>query len=201
MMSLFHLFTVLLFLINFSGQPKPAALVTKAPVAAEAVFFADKEENEEFIPWVPHRRLTWDDFLCEPRRNTDAVASTSTSLGIAYQIKNNQLTYQITCNFSKKRSWGLVKTPYILAHEQAHFDITEIFARKLHQALQDYQVNRKTFKEDINTIYERVVKAKEAFQKLYDSQTDHSRKSAKQQEWLERIDEILDETSPYAAYP
>jgi hypothetical protein len=200
MMSLFHLFTVLLFLISFSGQPKTAAVTAKTP-AEETIVFADKEENEEFIPWVPHRRLTWEDFLCEPKRNSDAVASTSTSLGIAYQIKNNQLTYQVTCNFSKKRSWGLVRTPYILAHEQAHFDITEIYARKLHQALQDYKLNRKTFKEDINTIYERVVIAKESFQKLYDGQTDHSRKSAKQQEWLERIDEILDETSPYADYP
>lgn len=179
-----------------------------APVAANAYSHAEHgglkkftKADDEYIPWVPDYRLTWDDFLCEPKRNTDAVASTSTALGIAYQIKNGKFTYQITCKFSKVKSWGLVKTPYILAHEQGHFDITEIFARKLHQALNSYQLNRNTFQKDINTIYELVVEAKEAFQAAYDGQTDHSRNRSKQAEWLARIDLLLEATQPYAAYP
>ena len=145
--------------------------------------------------------LTWDDFKSAPRENTDAVASTSTTLGLQYMLKNGKLDYQITCNFSKKRSWGLVKTPYILAHEQAHFDITELFARKLHQQLQAYTPNRRTFQKDINTIYENVLKSKEAFQQLYDGETDHSRKKVRQEEWLVRIDDLLFETERLANYP
>jgi hypothetical protein len=56
------------------------------------------------------------------------VALTSTALGIAYKVSHGELTYEITCSFSKDKSWGLLKTPYILAHEQGHFDITEIYA-------------------------------------------------------------------------
>ena len=202
MINLYRPLSLLLFLLNFSGTPAPASGADKTTLVKHEVPGAsDRGEDEEFIPWQWERKLTWEDFLCEPRRNTDAVASTSTALGIAYQIRDNKLTYQITCNFSKVRSWGLVKTPYILAHEQGHFDITEIFARKLHQVLMNYQLDRKTFKQDINTIYQMIVKAKEGFQMSYDSETDHSRNKAKQQQWLERIETILEDTRPYAAYP
>jgi hypothetical protein len=147
------------------------------------------------------RRLSWEDFLCEPRRGTEAVASTSTTLGIAYQVKNNNLTYEITCNFSKVKSWGLLKTPYILAHEQAHFDITELFARRLNEALSQYKFNKRTFRNDINKIYQTLVSEKEAFQSAYDGQTDHSRNKKLQMEWLERIDELLMQTEHLANYP
>jgi hypothetical protein len=192
----------LLALLFFLALPKPALVASGTPVVRTTFSEREKKKvDEEYIPWVPDYRLTWEDFLCEPKRNTDAVASTSTALGIAYQIKNNKLSYQITCKFSKQKSWGLVKTPYILAHEQGHFDITEIFARKLYQALQGYQLNRATFTRDINTIYETIVAAKEAFQAAYDGETDHSRNKRKQAEWLERIDMLLEDTRPYATYP
>jgi predicted secreted Zn-dependent protease len=95
----------------------------------------------------------------------------------------------------------LIKTPYILAHEQAHFDITEIFARKLHKALMEYDFDQSTYKRDINSIYQRVVAEKEAFQAAYDKETDHSRNKRIQYEWLDQIDAILVDTEPYADYP
>lgn len=200
MMSPLPATAALILLLFFAGIPK--SVVSEGPdPAASFRMIREKKADDAYIPWVPDYRLSWDDFLCEPKHNTDAVASTSTALGIAYQIRGGKLTYQITCKFSKKKSWGLVKTPYILAHEQAHFDITEIFARKLNQALQNYTLNRPTFQKDINTIYESIVKTKEAVQAAYDGETDHSRNKRKQAEWLERIDGLLADTQPYANYP
>lgn len=199
MPNLFPLSALLILLFNISSTSKPT--LPEATVSAHAGLLNEKKENAEFIPWVTERPLTWHDFQCAPKRNGDAVASTSTSLGIAYHIKNYVLTYEITCNFSKTKSWGLVKTPYILAHEQAHFDITEIFARKLHQSLMEYEFDQRTYKKDINSIYQQIVAEKEAFQEAYDKETDHSRNKRVQYEWLERIDNILIETEPFADYP
>jgi uncharacterized protein DUF922 len=199
-MNLLHLFAIPLFVVSFSGHPAPEPSTDALPVK-NVIIGIDKKESAEEIPWVSERRLTWEDYLCEPVKNTDAVASTSTSLGIAYQVLNSRLTYHITCGFSKKKSWGLVRTNYILAHEQGHFDITEIFARKLYEALQNYQFNRKSFKRDINQIYQSVVKQKEEFQEMYDGDTDHSRNRKIQYEWLDRIDKMLGETDIYSNYP
>lgn len=195
-----HLLTAA-FLVQFSGLPLPKEEAA-APVALTRPSTpAVKSEDQEYLPWIDDRRLLWDDFQGEPKRNTDAVASTSTSLGIAYQVKNSTLTYQITCKFSKVKSWGLVKTDYILAHEQGHFDITELYARKLHQELQDYRFNKRTFRKDVNDIYQRIVKEKESFQAAYDGQTDHSRNRKQQMQWLEKIGKLLEETVDYSAYP
>ena len=191
---LIHLFTAMLLLLQFNAAPAANNRTEKH------AFFIDIEDDE-MIPWSGSRRLNWEDFKCAPVRNTEAVALTSTSLGISYKVKNSQFVYDINCGFSKRHSWGLLKTPYILAHEQGHFDITELYARKLHQQLQDYRFNERTFKQDINTIYQKVVKEKEAFQELYDGQTDPRRKKAVQEEWLVRIEALLADTAPYQSYP
>lgn len=198
-MKLHHLLALPLLALNFSGRP--VAEAPKRTVPAVDISYTKPVEDNESIPWAEDRRLLWDDFQCKPQRQGDAVASTSTSLGIAYQIKNGVLTYHITCNFSKQKSWGVLKTDYILAHEQAHFDITELHARRLYQALKAYPFSATTYKQDIAAIYERIVAEKEAMQEEYDGQTDHSRKRRVQYDWLDRIDAMLLETEAFAKYP
>ena len=183
-----------ILLLNFSGKPADAFWGNTEKVSFEA--------DEDQILWQPEYRLSWDDFLCEPLRNTEAVALTSTTLGLAYRIQNGKLSYNINCGFSKKRSWALLKTPYILAHEQAHFDITEIYARKLNQQLKETRFSKgASMQGQVNAIYEKMMKEKEAFQELYDGETSHSRNKAKQAKWLNKIDEMLAASQPYAAYP
>lgn len=200
-MKVFHLFAFSALFIFFSGRPVVPAAPEKITVAPYAKDSVSKTETSEVIPWTNEQRLDWNDFLSEPVRGTDAVASTSTSLGISYQLSDGQLVYHITCSFNKEKSWTLLKTGYILSHEQGHFDITEIFARKLNEALQQYQFNRRTFKKDINRIYQSVVQQKENFQKKYDEATDHSRKRKEQYDWCDTIDHLLAETQPYSNYP
>jgi predicted secreted Zn-dependent protease len=67
--------------------------------------------------------------------------------------------------------------------------------------MQQYEFNRKTFKKDINEIYQDIVRQKEEMQASYDGETDHSRKRKTQYDWFEKIDELLQETAPYAQYP
>lgn len=195
MTALFHLLTGLLLYPFFSSGP--AEIHSSAVTRLEII----EKETEELIPWSYERMLSWDDFLCEPVRNTDAVALTSTTLGLSYKYNRGHLKYDINCSFSKKKSWGILKTPYILAHEQAHFDIAEIFARKLNRELKRYQPNLSTIRKDIGTIYNKVVEEEKAFQELYDDETSHSRKKRKQEEWLDKIDDLLEESEPFANYP
>lgn len=200
-MKLFHLLPILGLTLNFSGKPAPpkaeAMVSVQAGVAKQIVY----AENENVIPWTLERKLVWNDFLCEPKKEGDAVASTSTSLGLSYQVRDNQLTFHISCDFSKERSWGALRTDYILAHEQAHFDITEIHARKLYQALYEYEFNPATFKSDIASIYNRIVKEKEDLQEAYDGETDHSRKRSIQLAWLQQIESLLTDTDIFSNYP
>ena len=197
-MKLIHLFALSALALSFSGKPASEPPKHMSSIVKASAF---RVESEDMIPWENDKRLVWDDFLCEPKVGTDAVASTSTSLGIAYQLTDGELKYHITCYFNKEKSWGLMKTDYILAHEQGHFDITEIFARRLNEALQTYQFNKKTFKKDIGQIYQSIVSQKEEYQRIYDAETDHSRNRKVQYDWLEKIDSLLVETQAFSSYP
>jgi hypothetical protein len=157
-------------------------------------------QNEQFIEWSPVKRLTWDDYLARPASSSEAAAITSTALGVEYHLKNNTLSYTITCRFSKTHSWGRHKTDYILQHEQGHFDITELFARKLAKELREYKFNPHKYQDDVGKIYKKLMDEKEEYQNKYDKDTDFSRNKDKQVEWLEKIKDELDELDEYANY-
>ena len=152
------------------------------------------------IEWDSSRLLTWSDYKGSPDPRSDAAASTTTYLGIEYKMDERGFSYKIQCRFSITRSWGRAKTDFILKHEQGHFDIAEMFARKLNKKMAGYQFNKTTYRTDLKSIYDGITKEKEDFQDLYDSETDHSRKKEQQIEWLKKIEKMLDELKSYADY-
>lgn len=159
-----------------------------------------EENNDEYIDWSASRRLVWTDYKSDPDPNSDAAATTTTFLGLEYTIRNGIFSYRIACKFSRNKSWGLHQTDHILGHEQGHFDITEIFARKLNKLTSEYQFNKRTYQKDIKKIYNDLTREKEAFQHQYDEETDYSRNKTKQAEWLKKIEGILEEYKDFAYY-
>jgi len=164
------------------------------------VILLAQNKNEELIKWSSSNRLTWNDYKGTPDQESDAAASTTTYLIITYNMSSNNFRYKIESNFSKSRSWGLHKTDYILSHEQGHFDIAEIFARKLNKEMSTYHFNKKTYRKDLSSIYRAILDEKEEMQNNYDKETDHSINKAKQVEWLKKIQQMLEEFSDYANY-
>jgi hypothetical protein len=168
---------------------------------ASPLFVQAQQLNEEFIDWNADRPLAWDDYKCKPDRSSDAAATTTTYLGIEYKFaSDNTFSYKIACRFSKNKSWGLYRNDHILGHEQGHFDITEIFARKLNKVTSEYKFNKRTYQKDLEKIYNEVTQEKEDFQNQYDEETDYSRNKIKQAEWLKKIKVTLDEYQAYAYY-
>jgi hypothetical protein len=159
-----------------------------------------QNDQEELLNWNASRKLTWADYKASPNPNSDAAASTTTYLGIDYNIGSTNFSYKIESRFSKTRSWGLHKTEYILSHEQGHFDIAEIYARMLHKKMSEYHFNRKTYDKDLRKIYEEVTKEKEKTQNEYDGETRHSINKEKQAEWLKKIEKMLRELEDYSDY-
>lgn len=159
-----------------------------------------QDPGEELINWSGTRKLTWADYKARPDRNSDAAATTTTYLVFSYHLSNHDFSFRIESKFSRTRSWGLHKTAYILAHEQGHFDIAEIFARKFYRQLKEYKFNRRTYQQDLKRIYNDILDEKEAFQNDYDRDTNHSINKEKQEEWLKKIAKLLKEYEPYAGY-
>ncbi|MET0392292.1 MAG: DUF922 domain-containing protein [Chitinophagaceae bacterium] len=162
--------------------------------------FLAPAQEEELVHWAAGQKLSWHDYKGRADRASGAAASTATYLGIDYNFSPKGLTYSITCSFSRNRSWGLHRTDYILSHEQGHFDIAEIFARRLNMKISAYRINRPTCKEDLKKIYGETVREKEEMQDAYDRETNHSINKEKQAEWLKKIEMLLLEYEAYAVY-
>lgn len=159
-----------------------------------------QSNNEELLDWSASRKLTWNDYKASPDPDSDAAASTTSYLAIEYNITSNSFGYKIESRFSRTRSWGLYKTAYILSHEQGHFDIAEIFARKLNKKMSEYRFNKKTYQKDLNKIYHDILDEKEKVQNDYDKESNHSINKEKQAEWLKKIEKMLGEYVEFADY-
>jgi hypothetical protein len=158
------------------------------------------DNDEELLAWRADRKLNWDDYKAAPKTDSDAAASTTTYLTISYNISSNNFSFKIESKFSKTRSWGLHKTQYILSHEQGHFDIAEIFARKLYQKMREYSFDRDSYQKDLKKIYQDILDEKREMQEDYDRETNHSINREKQAEWLKKIEKKLEEFRNYAGY-
>jgi hypothetical protein len=157
--------------------------------------------EKERINWRTRRALTWADFKGAPVEAAPNAAMTSTSILIDFNFNNEELKYHLNCVFYPEKSWTKVSSDLILGHEQGHFDISELFTRKLHKALAGYHFQQKTADKDITTIYKRIAKEQSAYQALYDTQTNYSRNTPEQANWQLTIAAALKEFDAFANYP
>ena len=162
--------------------------------------FVNDKPGRDLIPWNMSSRLTWGNFKAAPPANAYNAALTSSSISLDYRTDGQSLTYTIGCHFDQSQSWGRVKNELILAHEQGHFDISEIYARRLNKAMNQYRYNSSNAGKDVGAIYQRIMQELQQRQNDYDEETDHSRNAAVQKKWLLVIEDELTGLEKYAGY-
>jgi hypothetical protein len=157
-------------------------------------------DQASLINWSASRKLTWDDFKAAPDPASTNAALTSSSINVEFGFDEEELQYTIKCRFDKTKSWVRIRNQVILLHEQGHFDIAELHARKLNQALKTYRFNAQTVNDDVNRIYDSVMMLHHAAQSEYDKETDFSRKKDTQDIWLKQLADNLQTLKIYANY-
>jgi hypothetical protein len=181
--------------VNLPGKP----IMIKAVFSLLLVCVAVIQTNN-LIPWSASRKLTWGDFKGAPDLHSSNAALTSSNINIEFGYDDKGFQYAIKCNFDKNRSWVRIKNNEVLAHEQGHFDIAEIYARKLNKIMKAYRFNAKTASTDLNLLYENTMKLHRQVQTQYDNDTDYSRNKQKQEEWLKKIADELKSLEAFANY-
>lgn len=151
------------------------------------------------IEWHPDRKLTWKDFQGKPFKTSWAAATTASGISYEYNgIERNgeyDLDFKVTTYFYPDKSWYHPKLcdAVVLNHEQLHFDISEIFARKFRERLHAKRFGRNV-KAEVSALYRQVLRELDDFQELYDKQTDYSRDRKRQLEWNAKIHKALAQT-------
>ena len=146
---------------------------------------------QDTIYWKSNYCLQWSDFKGVKDSNSVFNAKTVAVIKSKIQSVNDTLLVEIYTCFLRKESYTNTKNEALLLHERGHFDITEIFSRKLIKALSNIKYNSKTIKEDYDKVYSKVKAERELYITLYDKETNHSINKQKQEFWNNKISKEL----------
>lgn len=151
--------------------------------------FSQPKANDEALSWKNSRPLTWADFKARPQSNSSAVAQTSSGISFGYSLKTRDgrivdYTTIVQAHFYPNKSWYLKDKAdgYILKHEQLHFNITELYARRFRKRLKSIRINQ-NLKQQLANLQNDINKAVKETQKRYDAETNHSINSEAQKAW------------------
>ncbi len=161
-------------------------------------------QTTDKIKWTPETQLTWDNFMGSSEEQTEYAAYTYAEL--SYSVHSDgegTVVAYVTCNFIPSKSWKDTKknlTPAILKHEQGHFDIAEINARRLRKLFKEYirkNPKSKSLGKDMTTMFHAAIEKMNVDNNRYDSETVHSINEEKQQQWNTKIEAQLEELKEF----
>ena len=152
--------------------------------------------GQEEVLWRPDLKLTWEDFKGTVPAGSTAAATTAS--GISYDFSTEytgdkmHVNFRVFSFFYPEKSWYRPKicTDVTLLHEQLHFDITEVYTRKMREQLEQTTFT-KNVKEEVRSIYKKILRQLNDFQNKYDSETNYSRNLPVQERWVKEIEKAL----------
>ena len=186
--------SVVVLLIIGSAKTRVYSFLGKS----EALSSSSKIETatKTRFKWDSRKKLTWSDFKGVPDRTSKFSASANTGMSHNYTIDSKGFLEKdksrVQANFYPYLSWYIPKliNETTLGHEQTHFDISELHARKLRKAIADFRFSAHS-KQEIQKIYATIERERKAMQKQFDHDTQHSLARKKEQAWEQFIQKEL----------
>jgi hypothetical protein len=171
------------------AQPVPPSIASEAPLS---------ELPPETIPWSAARPLRWTDFRAQPAVGTGAAALTTTTISLRVACSGDLFGFDVTAVFFPGRSWvdrRLFVEPgsdlWGLRHEQTHFDLTEMHARRARQFLSSLARPCDRTPSQLSELGDRFVNEAQDAQDRYDRETIHGRDGTAQRRWDAQVAQQL----------
>lgn len=165
--------------------------------------------KDDFILWQENKKLKIQDFKAENKDtvkvNRQQFLGAISAIRIEYSSfqrnKNSVPDFSIKTYFDPNESWMLLKNDYVLQHEQIHFDLTELYARKMRKSVESLRqkniTNISIYRKKIQ--HWNVMKEKASNQFDADNQDYYIKigqkilfqKNPKQEAWKKKVDREL----------
>jgi hypothetical protein len=144
--------------------------------------------------------LSWDDFRMQYSPNAKYVAEVEVNFNISTRptrFRDSVIT-EIHAYLDPDSSYVKPgrQTDSLLRHEQGHYQIAEIYARKLRKTISEMKYCP-TYTDSVVRLYKSLHVEYRKFQVAYDVQTNHSLNRPQQAIWNMKIDSLL---TAYSAY-
>lgn len=157
---------------------------------------------DSLIQWSPDNLLKWEYYQGEPDtiRFKDFKAVTYAWYKHEnYNVFKDSIVFDLVSYFVVNASWVTEKSDELLAHEQTHFNLYEVFTRKIRKELGKYRYdNENDFVNYYSSIINIDANKRKDFQNLYDKETDYGRNHEAQEKWNQKVNEMLKELEDYS---
>ena len=161
------------------------------------------QQDGPVMSWNESYKLSWTDFKAPPEETTSAVAVTASGITFGFSVKKTDdrvisFTSQVHAHFYPEKSWYKREQAdsHVLGHEQLHFNITELYARKFRQRIDQIKVSN-SVRDQLKNLHNTINKELSQMQNRYDSETNYSRNVDAQTTWETYIADELKKLSKY----
>jgi hypothetical protein len=192
--------SILSVLLPVSGINKGGLSEEQRPPVIKVVFVMDSRPDDPSSDTIFYhaRKLRWTDFRGTPsmRGPSAAVAFTSFAYegGSLLRKDTLQITLTLQVFFIRSASWvrsGNMDS-YSLAHEQLHFDITYLVARRFMQKVRQLPLTKDDYDSMIQYEYLESFREMNRLQEDFDGETRHGTIVSAQQEWIAKVTRDLE---------
>jgi hypothetical protein len=147
----------------------------------------DATTENNSLEWNEFYRLTWEDFQGTPEENSAGDAATSVQIKAKPYMVKDKVRYDVSALFSKDKSWKRDLSPQLLSHEQLHFDLGELYARKIWKLILEMTSQGVKDVKAINKAVHQLLEESNEADRQYDIETLHGALDQKQAEWSKKI--------------
>jgi hypothetical protein len=189
--------------VGLAAECGPTAKPATPGVSLTSVIESEMLAQEAFA-WAANRPLRWADFQATAPRSGDASALTAYSVFYGVRCTGSDFEFLAVAGFLPKSSWVkpvvLTGPPtagdHALRHEQTHFDLTEVYTRRLRKQFVDlYEPCRRP--DSLDPLVQQLLRQEKAEQARYDEETRHGLASGQQDAWNRRVAEDLTSLAKY----
>ncbi len=153
--------------------------------------------QQPLIEWNEYYRISWEDFRGQPGANSIGDAGAVVQIKAKPFLVRNEVHYNVVAYFSRPRSWARDTSDALLRHEQLHFDLAELYARKIRKRIDELKKSGVTDVKDINAAIQILLDESNDADRRYDVETLHGALVKKQKEWERRISRELRELNEF----
>lgn len=154
-------------------------------------------EGRNFITWNEFYKLQWHDFEGQPDQNSIGDAGAAVQIKAEPYLVKKQVKYDVYALFNKKKSWARDQSEALLAHEQVHFDIAEVYARKIRKKIKELSDRGVDDVKTYNAAIRELLHESNQLDEQYDLETLHGALSKKQEAWAKKVRDDLASLQQY----
>jgi hypothetical protein len=154
-------------------------------------------DSRDLLEWNEFYQLAWDDFQGQPTAESIGDAGTAVNIKAKPFYIKRRIMYDVDVYFNRKQSWARAKSDALLRHEQLHFDIAELYARKIRKRIVALQENGVSDIKIYNSAIKQILEESNDADRQYDLETLHGALTKKQLIWERRVKEQLQGLKDY----